>query len=181
MQIGTSPIERWYVAGLSNALALTTGAPAIGTLFALPFAVPRGGTLDRIAFQVTTLAASGTGRCGIYQATSDTNVYPNALIVDSGSLSTASTGLKSATISQALTANTLYWFVYLAGTAAATIRCMALGGVRAFMGIDNAIGAAPGFGITVAQAFGSLPATFPAGGTVMTAVPIPAIAARFSA
>lgn len=180
-QVGTSPLERWYVGGQGNATALTTGAPTVGVLRALPFVSTRGGTLDRIAVQVTTLIASGVGRCGIYAATSDVNLYPNARILDAGEILTSTTGLKAATINQVLTANTLYWLVYLAGTAAATIRCLAVAGCSALLGLDNALGAAPAIGIQVNQAYGALPATFPAGGSVITAVPIPAIGVRFSA
>lgn len=181
-QVGTSPLERWYVGGAANnGTPMTTGAPTVNVLRAFRFYSTRGGTLDRIGFQVTTLIASGLARCGIYQATSDTNNYPAGLVVDGGQQLTSTAGLKATTINQALTANTLYWFVYLAGTAAATVRCLALAGADAGMGFDNALGVLPAVGISVAQTYGALPATFPAGGAVITAVPLPAIGVRFSA
>jgi hypothetical protein len=166
---------------MNNATPLTTGSPTTGVLRAIPFLATRGGTLDRIAFQVTTLISSGVARAGIYQATSATNLYPNNLIVDGGEFVTSTTGLKAATINQALTANTLYYLVFLAGTAASTIRCLALAGCAVVLGLDNALGTTPAVGISVSQAYGALPGTFPAGGAVITAVPVPAIGVRFSA
>jgi hypothetical protein len=127
------------------------------------------------------LIANGLARCGIYQSISDTNLYPGARIADGGQVLTSTVGLKAATINVALIPNTLYWLVHLAGTAAATLRCMPLAGCMAIFGADNALGVAPGVGLSVTQAFGALPANFPAGGAVITAVPLPAIGVRFSA
>jgi hypothetical protein len=180
-QVGTTPLERWYVGGQGNATALTTGAPTINVLRALPFVSTRGGILDRIGVAVTTFIASGVGRCGIYAATSDVNLYPNSLVVDAGQILTATNGMKAATVNVALAANTLYWLVYVAGTAAATIRCLSLAGCQPIFGLDNALGTAPGVGISVNFTYGALPATFPASGAVISAVPVPAIGVRFSA
>ncbi|MGH2374564.1 MAG: hypothetical protein ACRDIC_14005 [bacterium] len=96
--------ERWYVAGpVATSGETPSGTSfAIGRLHTLPLLSPRGGTLDRIAFNVTTAIASGLARVGIYQATSATNLYPDALIVDGGEFSTATTGIKSATINVTL-------------------------------------------------------------------------------
>lgn len=180
-QVGTSPLERYYIAGMGNGIALTTGAPTVNVLRAFPFFSTRGGTLDRIAIQVTTLIASGVARLGIYQATSDTNLYPSARIVDAGTVSTATTGMKTITINVPLTANTLYWLVHLAGPGAATLRCMAMAGCAAIFGASNVLATAAGVGISVAFTAAPIPATFPAGGAVITAVPIPAIGVRFFA
>lgn len=180
-QIGTTPIESWYVAGQVNGLAMTTGALTVNRLYAMPFYSPRGGTLDRIGIQVTTLGASGAARLGIYSATSDTNLYPSTLVLDAGTISTATTGMKTLTISQALSANTLYWLVLVCGTAACTIRSLAVGGVWPIFGATNALATASGVGLYVAFTYAALPATFPASATLLSAVPIPAIGVRFSA
>jgi len=177
--IGTTPFERWYIAGLANATAITTGAPSVNVLRAMPFLATRGGTLGKISIRVTA-AVAGTGRLGIYQATSDTNLYPNTRILDAGTVDHGTTGVKTLTISQALTANTLYWLCHV-GSSAATIHCLALAGAFPIFGIDTGFGTAPGVGVSVAFTFGVLPATFPTGGSVITATPIPAIAVQFSA
>lgn len=184
-QVGTSPLERWYVAGMSNATALTTGSPAINTLIAIPFVAPRGGSVDRLGVEVTTLNATGVMRVGIYSATSDTNLYPSALVTgsDPAQLTATTAGVKAHTFGTPLviTAGTLYWFAYTAGTAAVAIRALAVGGMEPILGVGATIGAAPGVGLSVARAFAALPATFPASAAAVTAAPIPAIACRFSA
>ena len=187
--VGTSPLERYYFAGQNAPVALITGSGATGTLRAFPFVSPRGGTLDRLAIAVTTGAgAGGVARWGIYTATSTTNVYPSALVVDAGEVDVTSIGVKSQTISVALSSSTLYWFVYIGGVSAATIRFLNANGCWPFLGYSNAFDSAgvanlnPGVGLTVAQAYGALPGTYPAGATVIVNdVGIPAIGCRFSA
>jgi hypothetical protein len=163
---GTTGMERWYTAGvIISGSSLSTGAPALATFTALPIISLHGGTIDRIAFEVTTGGTAGSkARVGIYAATSQTNIYPNALIVDGGEFDTTTTGIKSATISTVLTPNVRYWAAYLCGTAAPTIRTpinsMLDGSI---IGISNSIGnAMPPWGLRVAQTYGALPGTFPA-------------------
>lgn len=185
-QVGTSPLESWYLGGSSGAgAALTTGAPTVGSFFLVPFIEQRGGTLDRIAFNVTTVgAANSKARCGIYNSTSQTNLYPSTLLVDGGEFDTSSvggTGVKAATISQALTKNKLYWFVFICGTAAPTIRAMNTGNVDSrILGFDNTLGTAANFGLTLAGAYGALGASFSAGASFLTTGPLPAIFVRYS-
>ena len=187
-QVGTSPFERYYMAGMLAAVSLVTVAGTVDVLKAFPFVSPRGGTLDRLAFAVTTgAAAGGVARCGIYSATSATNLYPNALVVDAGEVTTIGIGLKSQTISTALSAGTLYWFAFLAGTNQATIRAVNTSGNWPIFGYSNAFDSAgaanldPGVGLTVALAYTTLPATFTASATIITSSSIPAIACRYSA
>ena len=184
-QVGTSPFERWYIAGQANALAMTTGAPSANVLRALPFIVTKGHTVDRIAVQVTTLLA-GKGRYAIYSPTSDTDLYPLNLVLDPlTEIDTSTTGMKPVTISQALTAGNLYYFCYVSN-AAATLRALSVGGMIALVGQDNALAAASGVGFSCAWTYASpptaMPATFPtASQAVIVAVPIPAIGLRLSA
>jgi hypothetical protein len=184
-QVGTTPFERWYVAGQANALALTTGAPSANVLRALPFIVTKGHTVDRLAVQVTTLLA-GKGRFSIYSPTSDTNLYPYSLVLDPlTEIDTGTTGMKTVTISQALTAGNTYYFCYVSN-AAATLRALSVGGMIALVGNDNALATATGVGFSCAWTYASpptaMPATFPtASQAVIVAVPIPAIGLRLSA
>ncbi len=176
---GGSGLERWYYANVECAAALTTGAPSANVLRAIPFIAPsRGGVLDRIAIAVTTLLA-GNARIGIYRNTSESNLYPSDLLVDSGDLSTATTGVKAATINVSLVPGELYWFAHV-GSVAATLRCLTVANASNLLGITSGLGTAQSVGVSRAFTFAALPSPFGAGGAEISAVPIPAIACRFS-
>lgn len=179
-QAGTTPIEQWYVANLANATALTTGAPTAGVLRAMPFVAPaRGGTLDRLAIAIT-IGAVGNFRLGLYANQSQTAIYPGALVADSGNLDANVTGTNAATVNLTLTPNQMYWIALLSN-AAPTIRAMGVASAGALLGVSNALPTTPNVGISVSQSFGALPDPFPGGGAMITAVPIPVLAYRFSA
>lgn len=189
-QVGTSPLERWYPGGLVNVMSSPGGqAFTLNTLFAVPFISTRAGNLDRIGFRLVSGQASAKGRVGIYEATSETNLYPNALVVDGGEKDiSGAAGVQSSTISQALTAGKLYWFVYLTNNSSATIMGWTgmVGGFTAVFGCDNTLGlnGANGVGLSVAQTYGTLPSTFPSSGTVMDGADatkkFPLVAVRYS-
>ena len=179
-QIGTaSPFERWYVAGMITQTYLTTGPIVANIMRAMPFISGRGGTLDRIAMNVST-GVAGNARIGIYNSTSDTNLYPNALIVDSGVIDVTTAAVKSVIISTVLDPNKLYWFVVLSDVAP-TLRGMNAGSVGTFMGITSAIGGTMDMYLNVGLTYGALPATFPAGGGMSAGGVSPVIAVRYSA
>lgn len=74
-------------------------------------------TFDRIGCDVTTAGeASSVMRLGIY---ADNNGTPGALILDAGTVTTATTGIKTITISQKL-APGRYWLAALTQAAATT-------------------------------------------------------------
>lgn len=180
-QTGAGTREARYPGAIvTNGTALTTGAPAVGTLFAFPFIYPRGGTIDIIACNVTTLAVGATIRIGIYNNTSDTDLYPSSLVYGSAELSGATTGVKQESISVTLLPNTLYWSAYLCGTLAPTVRCYGVANLYPIGGYPAALGTAAQIGITVALAYAALPATFTAAGTWITAVPLPEVAIRYA-
>ena len=174
-------LEANYIAGTINCSALTTGAPTANVLRAFPLVAPRrGGTIDRIAINVTT-AVAGNAIVGIYDSLDHpSKLYPGRLLEGSSSISTGSTGIKSLALSRSLTGGALYWLVHV-GSAAPTLRCCPVGAMSPILGLGSALGTAPSVGISVAHTFAALPAIFPIGGAYITAVPIPAIAARFSA
>jgi hypothetical protein len=182
-QIGTTH-DRRYLAGALLGNAHTTAAFATDALYAVPFWASRGCTLDRIGFNVVTPGVSGdVGRCGIYESTSETDLYPAALVLDGGEQDLSLSGMLETTISQALAAGGLYWFVFLA-SAAVTITALQGGSQFPLLGYDNALtGTSAGIGWSVAQSYGSLPDPFPTGGSVhsMSVGPLPAIACRLSA
>lgn len=177
---GGSSLEAWYYCGSANGTALTTGAPTANVLRAIPFVAPvRGGTLDRIAI-ITTAGVAGNARFGIYTNKSEQNLYPASLVVDSGDKDMTGNAVKSANINISLTPGALYWAA-LVGAVAPTIRCFAVGGMNTLLGVSSALGTAQNLGISVAYNYAALPSTFSAGGAMITAVPLPAIAIRYSA
>lgn len=180
-QVGTTPIERWYYAGGSQSGSGTaTNTVSAGALLALPFVTTRSLVADRIACRVTTASSGSNLRMGIYRATSDTNLYPNELLLDTGNISSATTGVKVATISQTLSENILYWFVLLT-SAGITMQAMPSGTLWAILGLDSGLNTVPGIGFETTITFGPLPATYPAGASVRLNSPsIPIIAIRIS-
>lgn len=150
-----------------------TGSPPVDTMRAVPFysgsvALP----LDVIRFDITSLAAAGgVARIGIYSSVGELDIYPDALVVDSGEIETdAIGGVRDTSIDVTLAKDQLYWFVYLAGTAAATIRMINPDASVMILGYDNDGGSQGHHAIEVAQTYGALPATFPAGATGQNAI-----------
>lgn len=182
-QAGTSPLERWYGCGAEATGVGGTGSPAIDTLFALPYVSGRGGTIDRIAFNCTLAGGAGSvARCGIYTSTSDSNLYPDALVLDGGEFSCNPTaGVKSATVNVTLSPDKHYWFVYHCGVAAPQVRCGPANSMHAPLGYDNTLGTLAGTMLTVAKAYGALPGTFTGGGAIASAGPYPTVFVRYSA
>lgn len=105
---------RWSGPGTpSGTLALTAAR-----LYLVPF-ICTGGTLDRIAANVTVGAASSVIRYGLY---SSTGYLPDARVADFGTVDSSGTGVLELTISQAVSADTLYWLalVTVGGTPTVT-------------------------------------------------------------
>lgn len=78
-----------------------------GVVTAQPFILATAATATRLRVQVDTGAASSVARLAIYSnnATSD---QPDALLLNAGTISAATSGIKTITISQPLTAG-LWW------------------------------------------------------------------------
>lgn len=169
VQRGTAaPITQWYCSFIVNA-TFASASQGVDQLRSVPFISGAGGAIDTIAFEVVTGGAVGAvGRVGIYEATSDTNLYPGALVVDSGQFDCTTTGVKSATISATLKPNTLYWFAYHLGGATSTLRLLNTTSTPNVMGFGAALGGSSRSGLTGAQAYGALPATYNAGQTFAT-------------
>ncbi len=80
---------------------------ALNTLYAVPFLCEERRTFDRIGIRVAGTAA-GNARLGIYNSGADG--LPSSLLLDSGQLATSTINTDvTATISQELQAQTLYW------------------------------------------------------------------------
>lgn len=143
-QAGTSPLELWYP------MTLPTGGDSVGTsivsgnlMVMIPFPTGRGGVLDRIAIRVTSAAtAGGRAQLGLYLPTSESNIYPGALLADYGEVVTDSTGIKSVTIDESLPADSLIWGCAWFGAYATnpTMRTAPIRSHSAFlMGTDNTL------------------------------------------
>jgi hypothetical protein len=86
----------------------------LNTLFLQPFFLGASATATRIAVNVSTPVTGGVMRLGIY-SNSATEDYPSALLLDCGSVSTATGGSKTITINQPLSQG-LYWIGFLSTT-----------------------------------------------------------------
>lgn len=108
-------------------LGVDTGGNSFGTaqlnqLNLQPFYLGSTATAKQIAINVFAAAAGGVCRLGIYN-NSATEDFPSTLLLDCGAVSTATTGGKTITINQTLTAG-LYWLGYLSTTGAPTLSGM---------------------------------------------------------
>lgn len=117
----------------------STLAPVKDNVVYHPFPVGEALTIDRITCGVQTAGtATAVVRLGIYQ---DTDGMPDALLLDAGTVAGDSSGYKEITISQALTAGTLYWIavVWQVATVGAGVLRANLGGAGAdWVGADAA-------------------------------------------
>lgn len=173
---GTVAPEIWYTSPLT-ATALGAAALTANTLTAIPFIAPRTITVDRIGVNVTTLAALKSIRLGVY--IDNGNLYPGALLLDAGTVSTTLTGVKSRSINQQLYKNTLYW-LSLVSDGTPSVRLALVASIIPILGYDNTLPTAPGTGYSVAFTYAPLPDPFPAGASVGTSG-IPLIFVRLSA
>ncbi len=177
--------ERYYpMTPRRVASATATLAASAGTLYAVPIFAPRFGTIDRIAYEVTTAGgAGGVGRQGIYAATSETNLYPSALVVDGGEHVVTSTGMKISTVAVTLEPDVLYWGVVLFGTNAPTVRTTAASETLwSPIGLDLATSTQIWDTMfTRSQTYGALPSTFPASPPTSYSSPHILMVMRYSA
>lgn len=180
-QTGTAPWERWYFGNYHGTAGLYVWTnPGVNNIFARPFISPRSGTIDRIQWYQGAGAGAGNTRVAIYAATSDTNLYPGALILDTGDQSTAADGYKTVVVAQALTGSQLYYFCYNSSRAVflyyePPYDYPILG---SFSAASFQLWTRE---LVIAQAYGAFPANFPAGALKSSANVIPAITVRWSA
>lgn len=177
----------WYPPsphGLISVGAITNAAT--GRLFAIPFVNSRAGAvISQLACFIGTNGSAGArGRLAIYSATSPTNLYPNALLVDGaiangGDFAIDDAGtlpFKTLTIDQALAEDTLYYLCLCFG--GSTFPDMRRQQTRQaqppFLGWPEPTSNDAQFavGLFVAQTYptypSALPSTFPAGATVVS-------------
>jgi hypothetical protein len=163
---GTSPLEAWYhagalVGGLNSSQVIVAG----DTLFAQPLWVAEAMTLDRLAVNVSTGASGALARFGVYTAAVTGNLYPDALLFDAGEVDAGTSGVKSVTVNLNLAGGRLYWLAMMKNaTGSAWFRCTNLAWAVDVLGVLSTLPTTGAQGLSVAQTYGALPATFPSGG-----------------
>jgi hypothetical protein len=182
---GATP-DRRYIAGmtLNSTLNTSTTGPVVNTLYAIPIYVAQTTKFDTIECEVTTLGSGSNLRLGIYR--DDGNCYPGALMFDSGNISAASAGAKSATITAAIQIFQpgLYWLAYENSATVPQVRALpGLSTCMPVIGWSSPLGVATGgVAYSVAHTVGALPNPYTGSATIMTTsvvgAPIPAVALR---
>jgi hypothetical protein len=108
---------RWPTAGLyystirGQARVISTALTS-GRITFMPFVPPTTVTATGLAVRVSSGQTAGTNvRLGIYSNnySSSSGHRPQDLLLDAGTVSTATLGLKVVSVSQELIANTIYW------------------------------------------------------------------------
>ncbi len=169
-QTGTTPFDARTLFPQAQGSA---SAYSADILYAGHFYSGRGGLIDRIGLKVTVAGAGGKkARVGIYNITSESNLYPNALLLDSGELAVDAVAVVEAVVSFVIPADQFLWVAYLTnGTP--TVQG---GACRPVMFWDSNYTEV--LRLQVSQAYGALPATFPAAAT-MSAGNSPAVGVRY--
>jgi hypothetical protein len=109
----------WYE---SKVIAtITSSTYSQNRVYCYPLFVQESITIDRLGVECTVLSASTTWRIGLYN--SDSNGLPTTVLLDAGTVDTSTTGAKTITVSQTLTAG-LYFIagVWQGGTVSPTMR-----------------------------------------------------------
>lgn len=158
--------EVWMSGGFITTQNNNSAALAINTLTAIPLYVARQMRIDRLGFVVGVVGGAGSvARIGIYNSDSTTR-YPTTRLFDGGEFACdAAAGGKITTLDLLLQPD-LYWIVYLSGVAAPSVLRVANDNYNPIYGQKiTAAGVSKVFqlGFTVAQAYGPLPVSFPAG------------------
>ncbi len=183
---GATPNRR-YIAGMSpliQALLTSTTSPAANTLWALPLVVGKTTKFDTISFHITSVSTLGSSRAGIYK--DNGNMYPGALIFDTGAIDTTTATLKDTTITAGLQVFQpgLYWLAYEQDTATGQMRILAnVGSTWAAMGKDIMGNLTATYMYAISHTFGALPDPFtaaqsPVGTVPAVGTPVPAIGLR---
>jgi hypothetical protein len=163
---GNSGLSPWNVAGMVAGGGLNTyAAPTLNNFYAVPFLAPkRGGSIVALAWDSN--AALGNSRIAVYTNRADDDLYPNALLGESGSK--ANTGAATIVSTTGLTIGPLtpgglYWLAIVHDNAGTQLRKVDATSTAGMLGAPLAqVQTNPG--IKVAFVFGAPPATFPSGG-----------------
>jgi len=161
-----------HVAGrfYTNFVETQTGTQAVSanTLYGIPFFVPTPTTYTTIAIEVST-AVAGNCRLGIYN---DSAGAPGSLVLDAGTVSTGTTGLKTIAISQLL--NPGWYWLAAVFDAAPTVRAASQTNALRMLGHTSGTDTTAHVGVSVAFTYAALPTPF-TGGSVLATIAMPRV------
>jgi hypothetical protein len=144
---------------------------------------PYHSRIDELSFHIRTASASTYASIGAYRNVEEEgNLYPGRLIVDSGAISTASTGVKTWTVNILCQPGELLWIAFnntsalpvWTGFTRSTVSNTMLGAEDRTVLTDGAVGH------YIAQTFGAMPATFPLSGRGAATNDFPALYVHFA-
>lgn len=181
-KIGTTNWEGWYCPIIGNGTAASSTAITNAILYAIPFPCLSTMTIDRIGVYTAGFAGGGNAHLGIYYDAGGANyMYPGTLLSDAGTIPFTSAQMASISISTQVYEAYLLWLVILVQNAGNNINMVPVAGQLPILGWANSGNLYNGAHLSVAQAYGALPGTFPAGAAVGGAISSPAIFVRRSA
>lgn len=128
----------WYVSGryydstYPFGLAAATANITAGTLLYFPFMALENVTFDQLGINCSTLAASSTITLALFD--SDANNLPANRLLQTSALDTSTTGVKTASINQVMTAGSVYWVAVLALGGNPTLSAASSAYFRSFIG-----------------------------------------------
>lgn len=134
--------------------AMANATCTIDRLYFSPIHFLKNRTLTTFGIYCSTLAAGSAVRIGLYE---DAGGVPGAFVADFGAVDTTTTGLKEASISQAVVATKWYWGALVAG-----VLQPGLASLTGVITIGANTGAALSHGVSNmfhSQAYGALPST----------------------
>lgn len=170
---------RYFGSFFTGGAQTTQSIATANSIRAFPFFIPKTVKFDRIAIRVTT---AGTGavpraRLGVYD--DNGSVYPGKLVLDAGEVNVSANGIKELVIDVTLKTGKLYWLSLIGqDTTSLAVGAIPSGDALAtFLGWDASLAGTPPLGYAVNQAYGLLPADYPAGAADWS-LPVPLIALR---
>jgi len=180
---GSTWADRWYVTAENGPRVASPAVVAnfnANILFAVPFLSGQNTAVSGLGLYHDSVA-NDLYHVGIYTNTSNSYLYPNALIVDV-LVNPTTQGFFSTSTSATIPANSLLWSVFV-GDSAAQLTVIPTASSYIFLGRSSSEMLSGGLSnlITVAFTYAALPSTFPAGAAISTTGNIPGIAIRYSA
>ncbi len=140
---------------------------AVDTLIALPLYLGASYSTDALTLVIETAGGAGSlGRVCLYD--DDGSVYPGSLNQDAGTLAADSTGVKIVTFTKKTLTAGLYWLAFFTDDGTVAISKFADGDVdQSYLGFPANQVNRTNWGYSDPQTFGSCPATFDAGATLL--------------
>lgn len=169
--IGSASFTSIYLAAHDGGVfTATTCDGSLNRLYAYPFVAPRSGTIDGIYTVLNSTTASNI-RLAMWSNTSTTNLFPNALLQESGAISCSSGTVKSYTgFSQAVTEGTVYWLSVCSGAGGGgtpDLKAIPAANCTPIWGFSSTDLVTYYYGVRVAHVFGAMPSTFATTGTTL--------------